>query len=84
MTGGFKQAEISLETHTERLTGLTGFKLFSWLLLKRLENRAVDHSLHVCLWMSLLNQYSHCKNHLVANLRYAMPVPNKTLMGDVA
>lgn len=30
----FKQAEISLETHTQRLTGLTEIKLFSWLLLK--------------------------------------------------
>lgn len=34
MTGGFKQAEISLETHTQRLTGLTEIKLFSWLLLR--------------------------------------------------
>lgn len=30
MTGGFKKAEISLETQRERLTGLTEIKLFSW------------------------------------------------------
>lgn len=89
MTGGFKKAEISLETQRGRLTALTEIKLFSWLLLKSWKvvlRTAACVSAHASA-PSLDESFKSIlplQNLHRSNLHYGTSVPNKTLTGNVA
>lgn len=63
------------------------------VIIKGLENRVADRSLRVCARLCVqarrlldesFKSILPLQNHLVSNLHYATPQPNKTLMGDVA